>query len=204
MTDCPNAEMRDRLPDLLHERLDASARAAVMAHVAECADCRTELALLREARVALSTGVRNVDVAAIAREVFERARAPRVVHTARSRWLDWRLAASIVILAIGAGSFVVMRNRGDNAPEHVAPVAVRSPVPEAKGNVATAPESVATISPTVATPSAELSAASDVSDLSDNQLRALVDDLQTLDALPSPDPEPVTVRVGLPGSESIE
>ena len=33
MTDCPNAEMRDRLPDLLHERLETSVRAAVMAHV---------------------------------------------------------------------------------------------------------------------------------------------------------------------------
>ena len=53
MTDCSSAEMRDRLPDLLHERLDPSARAAVMAHVADCQDCDLELALLREARVAI-------------------------------------------------------------------------------------------------------------------------------------------------------
>ncbi|PYP60840.1 MAG: hypothetical protein DMD26_18920, partial [Gemmatimonadetes bacterium] len=57
MTDCPNAEMRDRLPDLLHERLDASARAVVMAHVADCDDCRAELVVLREARVVLASGV---------------------------------------------------------------------------------------------------------------------------------------------------
>ena len=38
MTDCPNAEMRDRLPDLLHERLETSVRAAVMAHVDQCDD----------------------------------------------------------------------------------------------------------------------------------------------------------------------
>ena len=36
MNDCPNAEIRDRLPDLLHDRLDPSARAAVTAHVATC------------------------------------------------------------------------------------------------------------------------------------------------------------------------
>ena len=62
MTDCPNAEMRDRLPDLLHERLETSVRAAVMAHVDECDDCRAEIALLREAHVVLSPAVRAVDV----------------------------------------------------------------------------------------------------------------------------------------------
>ena len=44
----------------------------------------------------------------------------------------------------------------------------------------------------------------DIDDLSDNELRALVDDLPTLDALPSADPEPVVVRVALPGSERSE
>ena len=42
MNDCPNAEMRDLLPDLLHERLDASPRAVVSAHVGACEDCRAE------------------------------------------------------------------------------------------------------------------------------------------------------------------
>ena len=54
MNDCSNAEIRDRLPDLLHERLDASARATVAAHVADCADCREELELLRDVRAALA------------------------------------------------------------------------------------------------------------------------------------------------------
>ena len=47
MNDCQNAEMRDQLPDLLHERLAATERAVVMAHLDGCVDCRDELALLR-------------------------------------------------------------------------------------------------------------------------------------------------------------
>ena len=47
MNDCPNSGVRDRLPDLLHDRLDASTRAMVQGHVDACADCRAELDLLR-------------------------------------------------------------------------------------------------------------------------------------------------------------
>jgi len=42
VNDCVNAEIRDQLPDLVHERLDASALAIVMAHVDGCIDCRDE------------------------------------------------------------------------------------------------------------------------------------------------------------------
>jgi len=52
--------------------------------------------------------------------------------------------------------------------------------------------------------SAELSAAGGVGDLSDSDLRALLDDLNSIDAMPSAEPEPVTVRVAVPGSGSIE
>src|SRR4029079_3088314 len=98
MTDCPNAEMRDRLPDLLHERLETSVRAAVMAHVDECDDCRAEIALLREAHVVLSPAVRAVDGVAISRVLIERTRRP--VNARRSPWMDWRIAASIALLVV--------------------------------------------------------------------------------------------------------
>jgi hypothetical protein len=51
---------------------------------------------------------------------------------------------------------------------------------------------------------AELSAAGGVSDLSDRDLRALLDDLQSIDAEPSTDPEPVSVRITLPGRGGID
>ena len=47
MNDCSNADIRDQLPDLLHDRLSVTARAAVVAHVDSCVDCRDELELLR-------------------------------------------------------------------------------------------------------------------------------------------------------------
>jgi len=66
MNDCQNAEMRDQLPDLLNERLDGSARAVVMAHVAACADCRDELELLRVARGTLLKATPRVDLTSAA------------------------------------------------------------------------------------------------------------------------------------------
>lgn len=201
MTDCPNAEMRDRLPDLLHEQLDSSARAAVLAHVADCQDCRAELTVLRESRVVLSSGVRVVDVATIARIVVELVPAIAPVRTGRGRWMDWRIAASVLFLAVGGTSLVMLRAHAGAERSAVTPVAVVQPVPEVGAGAPPAPESVASTS-AAARQQPELSAAVAVSDLSDSELRALVDDLQTLDALPPTDPEPVSVRVALPeGSE---
>src|SRR5438105_15697896 len=123
MSDCPNAEIRDQLPDFLHERLDEHSRAAVMAHVADCVDCHVELALLREARVALSPlGVVSIDVASITRVVVERTRMPVSELPQRGvRWTDWRIAASIVALALGAGAVAIAR--GAHQQSAAAPVA---------------------------------------------------------------------------------
>lgn len=202
MTDCSNAEIRDLLPDLLHERLDASARATVMAHVAGCAECRVELTLLREARVALTSDMRIVDVAAIASAVIARTSEPVVYELPRqrrsNRWMDWRIAASIALIAVGAASFAVIRAH-QRVPAQVghmpSEVALDSPTLQ----VEKTPSRVT--APTTPVPAAgpELSAAGGVGDLSENDLRALVDDLQSIDAEPSTDPEPVSVRITLPG-----
>jgi hypothetical protein len=204
MTDCPNVEIRDRLPDLLHERLDPSTRAAVMAHVVDCQDCDVELRLLREARTVLSSGIRMVDVTAVARVVVARVpRASAATGGGRSRGLDWRIAASVLLFAIGGASVVMLRGHGDAgqpASAHIAPrpAALAADV----GSATPAAESVASSS--ALSQDAELSAAGGVSDLSDSELRSLVDDLPTLDALPPTDPDPVAVRVAVPGSGSSE
>ena len=208
MTDCPNAEMRDLLPDLLHERLDPSARAAVMAHVAKCAECRAELALMREARIALTSDMRIVDVAAIASAVIAQTSAPVVYELPRQRraqrWIDWRIAASIALVAVGAASFAAIRAR-QSAPARVEPIAPQVALDTPKATVvAKTPESVTpAMTPTPAA-AAELSAAGGVSDLSEEDLRALVDDLDSIAAEPATDPEPVSVHVTLPGRGGIE
>lgn len=206
MTDCPNAEMRDRLPDLLHERLETSVRAAVMAHIEQCDDCRAEVTLLREARIVLLPEMRAVDVVAISRVVIEKTRTSARVSAKRSPWTDWRIAASVALLVVGAGSIALVR-RTSNTPPQVAIVSdTHAVVPNA-----TLPESAASAPvPRSATPpvemaaGAELSAAAPVSDLSETELRALLRDLDQIDAVPSPEPEQVNVRVSLPQSGSSE
>jgi anti-sigma factor RsiW len=106
MRECPNAEMRDLLPDVVHGQLSAGQRAEVEAHVAGCAACFDELALLQRVRAAMPAP--TVDTAAIAR-ALPAYQAPR-----RSRMAPMlRMAAGLVLVA-GAAS-LVMRG-GSRAP----------------------------------------------------------------------------------------
>src|SRR5215467_9524949 len=102
MNDCQNAEIRDRLPDLLHERLSAGDRAAVIAHVDGCAECRDELELLRGVRGALIAGTPRINTLRIL-SALPKAGMPSTTDVtpmiqprpSRSRWSDWRIAAAI-------------------------------------------------------------------------------------------------------------
>lgn len=112
MSDCPNAEIRDLLPELLHDRLDAPTRAQVLAHVNGCADCRSELELLRSMRGSLHRGTPRVDVNRIVAALpaparpAQRRRAWRVLN-------DWRIAAAVTFLVAGGTSMVVLHNARD-------------------------------------------------------------------------------------------
>ncbi|HEY9429135.1 MAG TPA: zf-HC2 domain-containing protein, partial [Gemmatimonadaceae bacterium] len=50
MVDCPRDDIRDLLPDLVHDQLEPEARARVEQHLADCAACAAELELLRALR----------------------------------------------------------------------------------------------------------------------------------------------------------
>jgi hypothetical protein len=206
MTDCFNAEMRDRLPDLLRERLEASVRAAVMAHVDECDDCRAEMVLLRESHIVLSPRVRAVDVVAISRIVIEKTRQPVRTRPQPARWTDWRIAASVALLLVGAGS-VALFVRSRPTPLPVAAVVdspAVAPNVASPATVAAEPVRPSESAPVVTAASAELSAAAPVGDLSESDLRALLDELDRIDAVPAAEPEQVNVRVSLPGSGGSE
>lgn len=211
MSDCPNAEMRDQLPDLVHERLDERARAAVMAHVEGCVDCHGELALLREARIALSpSSIVPIDVASIARVVVERTRTPVLEFPRRHvGWSDWRIAASIAVLALGAGAMAIT-HKARQAPSD-APVVASTPGIVRTPNVGASTTIGLPVGAERARPKAvasergaELSAAGGVSDLSERDLQSLLESLNDIDAVPSTEPEPVTVRVSLPETGSLE
>ncbi|MDF1503529.1 zf-HC2 domain-containing protein, partial [Roseisolibacter sp. H3M3-2] len=74
--ECADEEMRDALPGLAHGRLAAPERRAVEAHLAACASCTAELAVLRDLRGALVTGAPALDLERLAAGVIAGTRRP--------------------------------------------------------------------------------------------------------------------------------
>lgn len=104
MRDCPNGEMRDRLPELMHNRLEGESLRAVQAHVDGCADCRVELALLEQVRSAPIAP--RVDTSRIVAALPRYRAVPawrRAIHS-----VQLRAAAAAVVLLVG-GYTVIQR-----------------------------------------------------------------------------------------------
>jgi anti-sigma factor RsiW len=171
MTDCPKGEVRDLLPDLVHERLAPHVRREVDAHVRSCADCQREVALLRAMRVALRRAP-AIDVAAVA------AAIPAYRAPARRSWASWRVAAAIMILTAG-GTSVALLGRGRDVADS-AIVGAASRTPAAGATLAGAPRELALGSGAVG-------------DLNDGELSTLLKNLATVDVIPSMDVESPTV-----------
>lgn len=188
MNDCINAEVRDLLPDLLHERLDASVHAVVIAHVEGCVDCRDELQLLRDVLAMSSQRTPRVDVAYII-GALPKAQAPNVIPLAPRRrvWSDWRVAAAVTLMIAGGGSFALVRNGQPTTGVLVAGAAAPS-VPAAMPSNTTA-------SAGEERPVSEIGNDNRLGELDESQLGALLEDIQNLKAVPAVEPEPVTIRV---------
>ena len=116
MTECPNGALRDLLPELVHGRLSPAVRREVEAHVASCAECAAELALLRGLRASMAR-VPHVDPARIA------AAIPAYRPPVRHAWGGWRAAAAIMAIVAGGTSVAVLRHDGGRGP---VPMAVSS------------------------------------------------------------------------------
>ena len=107
MNDCPNAEIRDLLCDVVHGTLTGSDERRVAEHVATCADCRAELALLHRARTVLSRATPAVSAERIAAAIPQRQVAARAL-----RFSTWRVAATIAVMAVGAASLSLAGRNG--------------------------------------------------------------------------------------------
>ena len=225
MNDCSNAEIRDQLPDLLHERLDANARAAIVAHVAECVDCRDELELLQSVQKTLIAQTPRVDIAYVVGALPKapaRASAPSLrpqSHAVpRHRWRDWRIAAAVTVLIAGGGSLAVLRRTPstidprtaitDSAPNRsvspIAPVAANGSAP-----TTTTTTSNANAVSTIAAIDGSDASSEDGPDgrfggLSDAQMQSLLGEIDRLEAVPVTEPEPVSIRVDIKPSGSEE
>jgi len=216
MNDCPNAEIRDLLPDLLHDRLDVSMRAAVMAHVDACVDCRAELELLRVVHGMFVSQTPRVDVNYVVNALPKRAAQPVRAAPRRRVWSDWRIAAAVTVLAVGGGSFAVLR-QGTTQPITDSSYA-SAPITPSLGTelrdtgttlkAAAIPGAVAiresTPNPRQIVASADdqtgLATSARLADLNERELKALLSEIDQLQAVPITEPEPVTIRVNSKGS----
>lgn len=186
ISECGNAEMRDRLPDVLHDRLPAAQRAELQAHLNACAECRAELALLE--RVRSAAGAVRIDTARIVASLPAFRRSP------------WRLSrssilriAAVIVLAVG-GSMLLP---DDTVPGTTQPAV--TPAPIATVPVTTgATSQVATRSPQ-AKP-AELAIGEAFEDLSDSELQALLSALESFEAKTSVETEVVVPAVSRGGA----
>lgn len=116
MTDCAMGELRDLLPLLAHDALPPAEASRVRAHVAECAECRAELALLETLRARFDAVTPAISTAAIAAGVQRATVASgrqglALVRPARRRgtWLPRQyLAAAASLLLVGTLSLAVL------------------------------------------------------------------------------------------------
>jgi anti-sigma factor RsiW len=180
------------LPDLLHGKLDARARARVEGHIATCEDCAEELEVLRTVKSA-AVFIPAIDVDRVVRQIPPyRVIAPAAQVPARSRVVSWLVAASLAVVVLGGGSLLMIQQRP--LPQRVASGGSSKSGANAGHQVprnATVPV-VASRGPASAEPRPHaLAMATGVDGLSDNNLRQLMNDMDGFDALPTTEPEPV-------------
>lgn len=186
MTECTNLEWRDQLPEYVRGALTGPALVAMERHLAECASCRAELAVVRNAHAILSVTPR-VDAsriaAAVVRSATTRRDATRAVAQARRRraWASapsrrmWLAAASLVAVAGAA----VLATRSDRPSLPAVVVQGDEPTrPAPRGTAPSAPAQPA------ARPARgnELSVGGGLTDLADAELESLLRELDGLDA----------------------
>lgn len=198
MRDCANARMRDLLPDLLHDRLPVSVRAEVRAHVEACAECRMELELLRRVRAAMVAP--RIDAQRIAaalppyrvRPLWRRSvmESPRL-----------QLAAAILLLVAGVTVLNLVGRDAEPDRRAVQPPAADAPpvaiVPTEPP--ATAGASAGAGRASVAAP-VELAVGETFTDLTESELRALLDELGQFEAVTPSEDEVVLPSLGRSGS----
>ena len=156
MRDCSNGAVRDRLPELMHNRLTGETLVVVRAHVAECADCRAELVLLEQLRAV--TVAPRIDSARIVAQLPTYRAVPSWRRAMPSA--QW-LAAAAVILAVG-GYAVATRDGG--LPALTSPTTVAQPA-------------------TTTETTSELAIGDAFHDLTDSDLAAMVEEIGQLEAV---------------------
>ena len=179
MNECIDRDIQEMLPDLLHRTLRSEERERIEFHLATCDSCREELAVLRTVKSAAVFSP-AIDVGQIVRQIPPYQRImPAVEAPARNRVARWLVAATMALLVVGGGSAVLNRQaRPGIGSRTVDSVASASPAAVAETAL-------------VSAPSRNLTLAADVASLTDGDLVQLMNELESFDALPTSEVEPV-------------
>jgi len=187
MNKCTNSEIQELLPDLEHGRLTAATRQSVEEHLAGCESCREDLRVIRVVKGA-AVFEPSIDVDRVVRQIppYRMPSLPREAP-ARTRVVQWLVAATVGAVLIGGGAMLKNRQANQADPR------VMQIVDSGAGLIL--PESVPSPGLGVALPEPRhtpaLSLAADVQELSDGNIQQLMDELDNFDALPNSEPEPV-------------
>jgi Putative zinc-finger len=195
MNKCTVSDIQELLPDLLHGALAGPEKVRVEAHVATCESCQEDLDVLRTVKSA-AVFAPSIDADRVVRQIPPyRPIVPAVEAPARTRVASWLVAATLALFVVGGGSVLMTRQNSSGT-------SVKAPSPNGGAQVATTQTSVpsrmpvATTNPKIAEPVTSshphaLALAAEADGLSDGGLVQLMNDMDTFDALPGSDPEPV-------------
>lgn len=215
MSECTNTEMRDLLP-LVASRGTAALAPGLEAHLAGCADCRDELALIEATRIALSH-TSAVDVARIARSLPAYRAAggfadPKIVPIATRRRSApaWRIAAAALVL-VGGATALAVRQASDITPAPATIAGVEAAAPAGAESVGRASGSVPAAEPTSSRAGStapatraegpQMTFGGGLDDLSEEELVALLAALDDENVLTPTEPEGLFPSLPLDGEE---
>lgn len=189
MSECGSTEIRDALPEYLHQRVTAPERATIDAHLADCEECRLELAMLTSVREAMQERTPVIDTAAIVRALPK----PQRRRTVRPWMLQ--LAAALSFISIGGVSLVVARSFYNDRRAAATQDSTRTgssidSVPKGSGDVLLA----------AASGRPGLTVGGGVTDLGADELELLLGALESLEAVPAAEPDDPLSQVTLRAS----
>ncbi len=195
MNDCVNGDIRDVLPELVSGTLPAADLARVQDHIRACADCAAEVELLRTARAAmrLAPTMNTTRIAAgVQASTAQRLAARRIPARVA------RMASVSLIVVLGAIGLWASRD----TPREASPVAVQ---PSAGGaGISAAPGVAGAVEePRPAQGPTQLALGGDMSQLDDDELLALMDELSGLEAIPGEEPASITIEPVMPVQEEL-
>jgi len=177
----------DLLPDLLHGRLEGATRAEVETHLAACVDCRAELELLARAKQALVAPRMDFTRVAAAVPTYGATRRHRI----GTRIMQ--IAAVITVIATALSAVAKLSHDRERDVVRREPAVNSSPAVQRSADESV---QVAKAPPKTAPATAELATGETLHDLTESELRALLEEIAALDGIPSSETEVVVPSVG--------